>query len=218
MKKTNIVLIICNNIIVSSLIILLTCGSSLGNNKLSIEDARKALARLHISYDEASFYEAVSNDDIAIVDLFLLSGMDPNTIFSIKDENVTPLIVASYNNNIDLVKLLLARGADSNYQFIIKANEAANALYYSIAYLNYAICKLLLEHSSRSPLFIKNISKGNELLTKMLHDKKYISPLTKEPSTMDDKAQEKAQKILELLKKFSVDLTPDAVSKKSVNK
>lgn len=60
------------------------------------------------------------------------------------DYNMTPLMVASYNNHDLIVKLLLDKGSDVNF-----INEyGANALFYSIARGNNEIAKLLLERGA----------------------------------------------------------------------
>ena len=44
----------------------------------SPEDARQKLGDLGIEYSSASFLEAVENNDLKAVELFLTVGMDPN--------------------------------------------------------------------------------------------------------------------------------------------
>jgi hypothetical protein len=185
------------------LIIAIISCNAFGKSELSQADARKALERLSIPIDQTSFYNAIANNDKVIVGLFLMSGMSPNTLFKVKDNAVTPLILASYNNHIEMIKLLIEKGADINYMCVLKPNEERTALYYAIQKLNYDICKLLLEKGSHT-YFINNgkIYKGKELLDKMIAKKEFVSKNGK-PSPMDEQAKEKAGKILELLKKYS---------------
>ena len=186
------------------LIMSLSSSSSFAKTKLTQEDARRALARLHISLDEQSYYNAIYNNDTAIVELFLLSGVNPNTIFSFRDKGMSPLILAAYNNSNEMIKLLIENGADINYMYPLHENEERTALFFSIERLNYDICKLLLEKGSRT-YFINanNINKSTELLDKMIAKNEYISPTGEKIVKMDEQAKKNALKILELLKKFS---------------
>jgi hypothetical protein len=191
-------------LIIIIFIISLTSLSSFSNTQIMREDARNSLARLHIQFDEQSFYSAIDNNDIAIVDLFLVAGMSPNTIFSFIDKGVTPLIMASYNNNEEIIKILLEKGADINYMYPIKDNEKRTALYYSIENLYYENCKLLLEKGARTYFIHNNRTyKGKDLLDKMIAKKEYVSSMDGKPIRMDEQAIKRALKISGLLKEYS---------------
>jgi hypothetical protein len=194
----------CSSIVIVALLtIAFISGNTFGKTELSQEDARKALEKLNIPDDKISFFNAITNNDTVIVDLFLLSGMSPDTLITVKDSAITPLILASYNNNIEMVKLLINKKADINYMCVIKQNEERTALYYAMQKLNYEICKLLIEKGAHT-YFIHDgkIYKGKEMLEKMIAKKEYVS-IDGKPLPMDAQARGKAVKILELLKKYS---------------
>jgi ankyrin repeat protein len=182
-------------------ILFLTPLSSFCSTPITKEDAIKALAILHINFDEESFYNAIYNNDVAIVDLFFLAGMSPNTIFTFRDKGKTPLITAIYNNHNDMVKLIIEKGADVNHLYHIKENEERSALYFSIANLNYENSKLLLEKGANT-YFIHNnqIYNGKSLLDMMMAKKEYASSGDGKLIPMDAQARATAVKILELLK------------------
>jgi hypothetical protein len=187
--------------IIIILIIFLIPLSSFGDTRLTKEDAIKALAKLHIQFDEQSFYNAIYNNDIAIVELFLLSGMSPNIIFSVMDKGNTPLIMASYNNYSEMIKLLIEKGANINYVYLIKEHEKRSALYFSIGNLNYEICKLLLEKGANTYFMHNNqIYKGKSLLDIMMTKKEYASSVDGKLIPMDQHARATALKIMGLLK------------------
>jgi ankyrin repeat protein len=190
-------------IIITTLIALLMPLGAFGKTELSPEEARKALERLSIEYNEMRFYDAIYNNDTVIAKLFLLSGMSPNTVFSLRDKGATPLIIASYKNNKEMSKLLIEKGANVNYRLFLKQNEELTALYYAIANLNYEICKILLQNGAHTYIINRNnYVKLNKILDKMLERKEYISSIDGKPVHMDEQAKEKAIQILELLKKY----------------
>jgi hypothetical protein len=186
------------------LIMSLSAPSSFGNTKLTPEDARRALARLHIPIDEQSYYNAIDNNDTAIVELFLQSGMSPNTIFSSMRNGITPLISAVYSNSNETAKLLIEYGADINYMYPIQDNEKRTALSIAIERLNYNMCKLLLEKGA-STYFINNnnIYKSRDLMDKMIEKKEYISSTDERVAKLDEQAKNNALKISELLNKYA---------------
>jgi ankyrin repeat protein len=191
-------------ILINTLLVIMTLSFNVfGNTELTQEKAKHALERLYIPYDEPTFYKAIYNNDKVITNLFLLSGMSPNFKFSVMKE-ITPLILASYRNNVELVKLLIEKGADINYMYPIEQNNERTALYYSIQKLNYEICKLLLEKGAHTYYINNNkIYKGKELLERMITKNQYASAQDDKSAQMDKPAKEKALKILELLKQYS---------------
>ena len=196
---------VCNYLGITAILIILVSPVNLfAKAELSQAEAKEALETLYISFNELSFFDAVYNNDTIIANLFLLAGMNQNIVFTFKNKGMTPLILATYLNHDNMVELLIKKGADVNHMYFIKPNEERTALYYSIEYLNYHICKLLLEKGAYTYVISKNrVYKGKELVEKMLAKREYLSPSTEKPISMDEQAKQTALNILELLKKYS---------------
>ncbi len=73
--------------------------------------ARTKLADMNVAYDQVTFVERVSHGDIDAVKLFLVAGMDPNSIDA--DEN-TALMKAIDGEHFDIVNALVKVNVDVN--------------------------------------------------------------------------------------------------------
>ena len=85
------------------------------------ESARKELEELNIPYTSAEFIDRAEKGDTATEQLFLDSGMDPNTK---TNNDMTVLMKAAYFGRTETVEALLAKGADVN----AKDNDGWTAL------------------------------------------------------------------------------------------
>jgi len=183
--------IIKSIILIIAIVIIASCGKS----ELTPEDARKELAKLNIQYNEASYYDAIINNDKLVVELLLKTGMSPNIVFSKKDIGATPIILATYNNDTELVKLFIANGADINYKYSLDQKDEVTPLYFSILNLNYENCKLLIDKGATLDITGEGLT-ANQLLERMIRNKKYYPAAG--PKLMDKKMEEKAKNIYEL--------------------
>lgn len=78
----------------------------------SPEDARNKLGQMEISFDPASFYRCVDDNDINCVKLFLSAGMSPDTKDSSTENSV--LTCAVDKDHHDIIEMLLDAGAGVN--------------------------------------------------------------------------------------------------------
>jgi ankyrin repeat protein len=77
----------------------------------SPEDALKKLMELNITFDPNEFLGYAQQRNTAIVELFLIAGMDPN----VRNQNDwTALMLVTNNADIATVETLLYYGADPN--------------------------------------------------------------------------------------------------------
>jgi ankyrin repeat protein len=98
----------------------------------------------HNSPTESSFFEAISNGDMATVQELLMHGMDVNHLLVVEGTRDTiPLVTAVEANNIAIIKLLLEHGADIN-----KKACSRPALSHAVARGNAETVRLLLEHGA----------------------------------------------------------------------
>lgn len=74
------------------------------------EDAKSDLSSMKIEYNEQSFVNAIANNDMKAVPLFLEAGMSPNA--TVPDG--TPLLVATLTANLEMTKFLIDKGANVN--------------------------------------------------------------------------------------------------------
>ena len=79
---------------------------------LSPESAREELGRLGVDYTAQAFVQAVANNDVRAVELFLVSGMDPDSEVSGWTSVLSPLKQAVADANAGIVDMLLAAGAN----------------------------------------------------------------------------------------------------------
>ncbi len=82
--------------------------------ELSPEDARLELGRLGVDFTGQALVQAVANDDVRAVELFLIAGMDPDSEVSGWASTTTPLKQAVAGHNGEIIEMLLAGGADPN--------------------------------------------------------------------------------------------------------
>lgn len=101
------------------------------------QEAKDELKKLQISYNEKSFYNAISKNKVDEVSLFLEAGFNPNTKNGLK----TPLIYAVKKRNLDIVKLLIRHGADVN----TKNTPNNSALSIAVKQNDLSITKALLD-------------------------------------------------------------------------
>lgn len=73
----------------------------------------KELKELGYKYDSSDFATAVLNNDEKAVELFLLSGVDPN----IKYLSEPLITMAIYNKNLEITELFLKYGANPNLRY-----------------------------------------------------------------------------------------------------
>jgi len=106
----------------------------------SPEEARRELGELGIQYDRESFIKAIENDDILAVNLFLNSGMSPDT----KNDNGEPVLIwAVKNNKLKIVQILLSKGADSNTKY-----DNKSALFLAVENGNIDIIQTLISNGA----------------------------------------------------------------------
>jgi hypothetical protein len=92
-----------SSFLLSGLLLLILTGCN-----LSPEKARIELARMYIVYSPESFIEAVQKNDTQVVDLFLKSGMDVNSMDGV---GRTALMEAKKMGHDELVNVLVEKGA-----------------------------------------------------------------------------------------------------------
>ena len=77
------------------------------------ENCVKQILANDYKYTPLGFFSAINNGDARTVDLFLKSGMDPNTIYM----KVSALFFAVTSKQPEVVEVLLDGGANPNAQF-----------------------------------------------------------------------------------------------------
>ncbi|MEI0494864.1 ankyrin repeat domain-containing protein [Brachyspira intermedia] len=113
--------------------------------------AKNANPNIKINSGTTALLQAAGKGYYSIVEMIVNANADlkmMGTYRSGNDDginyNMTPLMVASYNNHDLIVRLLLDKGSDINY-----INEyGANALFYAIGRGNNDIARLLLERGA----------------------------------------------------------------------
>lgn len=84
--------------------------------------AKEKLMRTGIDYDRSTFLQKVEVDNVEVVELFLIAGMDAN---SRKDDGNTALMLAASKGYEEIVRALLDNGADANAKNSINRDETA---------------------------------------------------------------------------------------------
>ena len=89
-----------------SLLFLATCSSS-------SEDSRATLLELGVIWNGEAFLEQAKEGDLAVLELFLMGGMDVET----RDRScATALMYAASNGHVEATSLLIEEGAHVNAQ------------------------------------------------------------------------------------------------------
>ncbi|MDI6812191.1 MAG: ankyrin repeat domain-containing protein [Desulfitobacteriaceae bacterium] len=97
------------------------------------------LARMNLNYNGDTLVRRAGQGDVAVVRLFLASGMSPDA----RDkEGLTPLIAAAYNGHLEAARLLAGRGADLNGR---EAKFGGTALIHAARNGHPEVVRMLLE-------------------------------------------------------------------------
>lgn len=96
---------------------------------------------LYTSLSAQNVFEAARSGDVARIE-FLMT-LNPDTISTYNENGFSPLIIASYRNQVKVVEFLLSKGVDVNAD-----SPEGTALIGSCYKGNIEIAKLLLEHKA----------------------------------------------------------------------
>ena len=122
----------------SAALVLLLVGACSSTNNLKQQEARSALVKKGISFNDLGFITAAKFGKTDIVQEFLNAGMDINV-----NINGTALIAATAQKQFDMVKFLVGHGADVN-----ECNYLGSPLNAAMYVGNYDIVKYLIDNGA----------------------------------------------------------------------
>lgn len=149
-----------------SLLLLSGCQSS-RQQEPTPEGAKQFLKLRGYQFDEKSFLDAVTANDVLAANAFLTAGINPNA--KNESDGDTGLILAAGSNNLEMVNALLKGHADVN----LKNKNGFSALSRALIYNHEDVSQLLLRHPSID-INVNGANGASTLIVYVLRDREDV--------------------------------------------